>query len=463
VYTGVVWLRAISGGSNSGIAFTHGDALIPSSPPPSCSDSIICAARGSFAWSTPTLTMTLDLASVTFYELLAFTQRRIDAFASLRRSLDESLSEEQRSDARKEIRFYPARDCGIGWNYYILEAFKATEHARHHELVAQHFLAVLSVNSPPMRTALLHCERLWAQHRGASINAVLALYDNLWHRYRAIDVYNAPEKPLVTLATTLFDKWETMSFAIPAENTYGLSQHNDDGAVVESSDGAPLSLLAYRVRVGYGGVGVEAMRRTLETLINAIALAYMVVSEDPDERDERELLTDEIHCWVVPQPPEPSFADPPLNYMVVLFPSIVVAGNNWALPTQADLLEALDEDEQRELWAVPLADVAWGFYRQCNNYYFNGSRLVLYASEALSLRPTPEQWRRFIDHHERAQASSYVAPTHCAPLRAPTMSARPSVCAPTYTIFKDSNGAVYVRHKDSPGVVVDESGRVLVA
>lgn len=417
--------------------------------------------------------MTVDLASVTSYELIAFTFRRIDAFASLLCSLDESLSEAQRDAARNEFRYYPQTDCGA--SYRILEALGGTVRVRYHDLIAQHFLAVLSVNSPPMRTTLLHCERLWAQQRGVSAEAVLALYRSLWHCYSAVDVFNAPEPLLVTMALAVRDEFQTMtSAAVRAEVTYGLNTNDDDGVVIESNASAPLSQLAYRVRVGFGGDGEEAIRRTVESLQYAVSYAYMAMSEHPDERDERELLINELECWVVELP-----SDAPSKYLVVLFPSLVVAGNPVAMATLADLRECPEVRElwgvpaalrecppdlrQRQLWAMPVESIAWDCVCNCNFYYCHWSgRMERHAPVALSLRPSREQWRRFVHFHERLQAYWYTVPTLCAPLHAPTASAQPSRCAPTYTIFKDGD-CTYVRHIEAPDVVVDESGRVLEA
>lgn len=185
------------------------------------------------------------------------------------------------------------------------------------------------------------------------------------------------------------------------------------------------------------------------------------VSEDPDELDERELICDELGCWVVELPAEASTEAP---LLAVMLPSIVVAGDDWALPTLAEMREMLDEDEKDQLWAVPLDGVAWGFYRDraCKHVFFDGRTGAEYPRATLSLRPSREQWRRFINVHERAQAASYITPALCAPLRAPTASARPVICARTYTIFRDGE-CVYVRHCDAPDVVVDGRGRVLEA
>lgn len=397
--------------------------------------------------------MTLDLSAITLYELVSFTQRRIDAFASLLRSRDESLTKKQRDDESKEICRYPRSDSGA--DYRTLRALQATGRVGNHVLIAQHVLAVLSVNSPSMRTTVLRCERLWAQVRGED-PSVVALYRSLWHRYRAIDVYNAPEEWLVTMADGLDGNWQTMTATLRTKITYGLCQQDCDGVAVESSVGAPLHCLAYLVQHGYD------MCRTLETLQKAVSCAFVMACEDPDELGERELICDELGCWVVELPAEASTEAP---LMAVMFPSIVVAGDDWALPTLAELHEMLDEDEKDQLWAVPLDGVAWDFYRdkQQEHYSFNGRTLVVERPRAtLSLRPSHEQWRRFVNVHERAQAASYVAPTLCAPLRAPTASARPVICARTYTIFRDGE-CVYVRHFDAPDVVVDGRGRVLEA
>jgi hypothetical protein len=354
-------------------------------------DSCCCSAPAGPCPCTPTpSTMSLDLSSITLYELVSFTQRRIDAFASLFRSLDESLTKEQRDAAGKEICRYPRSDSGA--DYGTLQALEAHGRVHNHVLIAQHVLAVLSVNSPSMRTTLLHCERVWAQaHDGASVDAVVALYGSLWHRYRAIDVFNAPEPRLVTAADILCGNWQTMTAHIRAKITYGLNQHNNDGVVLESRvGGAPLSRLAYQVRLGFGA----NICRTLEVLQNAVGSVYTMASEDPDELDERALICDELGCWVVELPPEASAEAP---HLVVMFPSIVVAGDDWALPTLAELREMLDDEvEKDQLWAVPLDSVAWGFYRDtCNHYFFNGGPLKRHPQVTLSLRPSREQWRRF--------------------------------------------------------------------